>query len=191
MSCSWATLKKTATWSNASIRGCRRFLERSLNLLEMIDGEKGYGALEKNFHRTIEKVGGDIEELKFNTAIAALMTLLNDIYAAGSVTREALSVYIRLLSPFAPHLAEEMWQQIGQPRPIAEMGVWPSFDPAKTVDDTIEIPVQVNGKLKSRIEIPVGAGAGRRAGTGARTSASPPRLPERRSLSRFTSRISL
>ena len=149
--------EKTATWSNASIRGCRRFLERSLNLLEMIDGEKGYGALEKNFHRTIEKVGGDIEELKFNTAIAALMTLLNDIYAAGSVTREALSVYIRLLSPFAPHLAEEMWQQIGQPRPIAEMGVWPSFDPAKTVDDTIEIPVQVNGKLKSRIEIPVGA----------------------------------
>ena len=149
--------EKTATWSNASIRGCRRFLERSLNLLEMIDGEKGYGALEKNFHRTIEKVGGDIEELKFNTAIAALMTLLNDIYAAGSVTREALSVYIRLLSPFAPHLAEEMWQQIGQPRPLAEMGVWPSFDPAKTVDDTIEIPVQVNGKLKSRIEIPVGA----------------------------------
>ena len=121
--------EKTATWSNASIRGCRRFLERSLNLLEMIDGEKGYGALEKNFHRTIEKVGGDIEELKFNTAIAALMTLLNDIYAAGSVTREALSVYIRLLSPFAPHLAEEMWQQIGQPRPIAEMGVWPLFDP--------------------------------------------------------------
>ena len=149
--------EKTATWSNASIRGCRRFLERSLNLLEMIDGEKGYGALEKNFHRTIEKVGGDIEELKFNTAIAALMTLLNDIYAAGGVTREALSVYICLLSPFAPHLAEEMWQQIGQPRPIAEMGVWPSFDPAKTVDDTIEIPVQVNGKLKSRIEIPVGA----------------------------------
>ena len=149
--------EKTATWSNASIRGCRRFLERSLNLLEMIDGEKGYGALEKNFHRTIEKVGGDIEELKFNTAIAALMTLLNDIYAAGGITREALSVYICLLSPFAPHLAEEMWQQIGQPRPIAEMGVWPSFDPAKTVDDTIEIPVQVNGKLKSRIEIPVGA----------------------------------
>ena len=149
--------EKTATWSNASIRGCRRFLERSLNLLEMIDGEKGYGALEKNFHRTIEKVGGDIEELKFNTAIAALMTLLNDIYAAGGVTREALSVYICLLSPFAPHLAEEMWQQIGQPRPIAEMGVWPSFDPAKTVDDTIEIPVQVNGKLKSRIETPVGA----------------------------------
>ena len=102
-------------------------------------------------------MGGDIEELKFNTAIAALMTLLNDIYAAGGVTREALSVYICLLSPFAPHLAEEMWQQIGQPRPIAEMGVWPSFDPAKTVDDTIEIPVQVNGKLKSRIEIPVGA----------------------------------
>ena len=140
MSCSWATLKKTATWSNASIRGCRRFLERSLNLLEMIDGEKGYGALEKNFHRTIEKVGGDIEELKFNTAIAALMTLLNDIYAAGSVTREALSVYIRLLSPFAPHLAEEMWQQIGQPRPIAEMGVWPRSTPPKPWTIRLKFP---------------------------------------------------
>ncbi len=149
--------EKTATWSNASIRGCRRFLERSLNLLEMIEGEQGYGALEKNFHRTIAKVGADIEELKFNTAIAALMTLLNDIYAAGSVTREALSVYIRLLSPFAPHLAEEMWQRIGMPKPIAESGVWPQFDPAKTVDDAIEIPVQVNGKLKGRIVISVGA----------------------------------
>ena len=123
----------------------------------MIEGEQGYGALEKNFHRTIAKVGADIEELKFNTAIAALMTLLNDIYAAGSVTREALSVYIRLLSPFAPHLAEEMWQRIGMPKPIAESGVWPQFDPAKTVDDAIEIPVQVNGKLKGRIVISVGA----------------------------------
>jgi leucyl-tRNA synthetase len=145
--------EKAAPWSSQSIKGCKRFLERVFNLLDiMVDGDD-YGTLEKNFHKTIKKVSADIEDMKFNTAIAALMALLNDINAAGSITKKALSDFIILVSPFAPHLAEEMWQLCGHAQDITTSAVWPTYDEGKTVDESIQIPVQINGKLRSLIAI--------------------------------------
>ena len=145
--------EKAAPWSSQSIKGCKRFLERVFNLLDiMVEGDD-YGALEKNFHKTIKKVSADIEDMKFNTAIASLMALLNDINATGSITKKALSDFIILVSPFAPHLAEEMWQLCGHLQDITTSAVWPTYDEGKTVDESIQIPVQINGKLRSLIAI--------------------------------------
>ncbi len=149
--------EKAAPWSSQSIKGCKRFLERVAGLPDlMVDGED-YGSLEKSFHKTIQKVTNDIEEMKFNTAIAALMALLNEITAAGQITRKGLSDFVLLLSPFAPHLAEELWQISGHEGDITATAKWPVFDPAKTVEDSIEIPVQINGKLRCVIALPVDA----------------------------------
>ena len=139
--------EKTAYWSNDSIRGCKRFLDRVFGMLDFLtDGESFSAELEADFHRTIKKVGGDIENLKFNTAIAALMTLLNRIYERRSVTREEYAVFLRLLSPFAPHLSEEIWQMLGQ-KGRASATSWPQYDEAKCSGEK-EIAVQVNGRLR-------------------------------------------
>ncbi|MBR0535053.1 MAG: leucine--tRNA ligase [Clostridia bacterium] len=145
--------EKAAPWSESSVKGCKRFVDRSWNLLDILGDGEGYSAkLETAFHKTIKKVSEDIENMKFNTAIAALMALLNEIYDAGEITKCELKAYAKLLAPFAPHVAEEIWETIGGEGLIA-LAEWPSFDEAKTVDATIEVPVQVCGKVRAIIMI--------------------------------------
>ena len=141
-----------APWSESSLKGCKRFLDRVAGLLDMAKGSGATAALESEFHKTIRKVSGDIEEMKFNTAIASMMTLLNRIYDHGSLTRDELSILLRLLCPFAPHLAEEMWEQLGH-EGFCSLAPWPEYDEEKTVDATVEIVVQVNGRIKDRMVI--------------------------------------
>ncbi len=149
--------EKAAPWSNSSMRGCKRFLDRVFAMLDIVEGGDGYSAeLEALMHRTIKKVSEDIEGLKFNTAIAALMTLVNEIYTKKSLTRGEIKTFLQLLNPFAPHMTEEMWQLLGFGGEIA-YSEWPAFDAAKCVDDVIEIAVQVNGRLRGRITIPADA----------------------------------
>ena len=145
-----------APWNDSSTKGCKRFLERVAALTDMITDEPITKELEIKLHQTIKKVTNDIEEMKFNTAIASLMGLINDIYAVGKLDKESVSIIIRLLCPFAPHICEEMWETIGG-EGYASLATWPEYDEAKTVNDTIEIGVQVNGKLRSTIAIPNGA----------------------------------
>ena len=142
-------------WNDSSMRGCKRFLERVADLAERIKGKGVTPGLETAFHKTIKKVSSDIEELKFNTAIAALMTLLNQIDDAGSLTADELSIFVRLLCPIAPHLCEEIWEKLGNTT-LCSVAAWPQYDEAKTVDAEIEIAVQFNGKLKGTIRIPTG-----------------------------------
>lgn len=144
-----------APWSESSVRGCKRFLERVADLLEMIHEGTETPKLNSKLHKTIRKVSSDIEEMKFNTAIAAMMGFLNDVDEAGGLTKDELSLFIRILCPFAPHLAEEIWEKLGNTS-LCAMAPWPSHDEAKTVDETIEIAVQVNGKMRAVIEIPTG-----------------------------------
>ncbi len=145
--------EKTAPWNSSSIKGCKRFLERLYSLLDCVNDQKGYRAeLETVFHRTIKKVGEDIENLKANTAIAAMMTLLNEVNATGSVTKDELKTIILLLSPFAPHLAEEMWLAGGFGNGI-EGNDWPKYDENKCVEDSVEIAIQITGKIKARITV--------------------------------------
>ncbi|NLC78886.1 MAG: leucine--tRNA ligase [Ruminococcaceae bacterium] len=149
--------EKAAPWSNSSMRGCKRFLDRVFAMLDMVTGDEGYSSeLETLFHRTVKKVSEDIEGLKFNTTIAALMTLVNEIYAKKSVTRGEIKTFLQLLNPFAPHMTEEMWQMLGFHGEIA-YSAWPVYDEAKCVDNVIEIAVQVNGRLRGRITIPADA----------------------------------
>ena len=146
--------EKAAPWSEDSVRGCKRFIDRVWNLQTILTDGDGYSEkLEVAFNKTIKKVSSDIEALKYNTAIAALMTLLNDIYDAGSVTRKELSVFISLLNPFAPHITEELNEILGNKELLA-VSEWPSFDEAKCVDATIEIVVQINGKVRTKMNIP-------------------------------------
>ena len=150
--------EKSAPWSSDSIKGCKRFLEKAHALAE--GGCRGGGytpALEPLFHKTIQKVGRDIESLKFNTAIAALMTLLSEMASAGKPARGDLETFILLLSPFAPHLADEMWEKIGQ-KGYASVAPWPKFDPAKCRDDEVEIALSICGKVRSRMVIPADLG---------------------------------
>lgn len=144
-----------APWSESSVRGCKRFLERVADLPEMIHEGTETPKLNSKLHKTIRKVSSDIEEMKFNTAIAAMMGFLNDVDEAGGLTEDELSLFIRILCPFAPHLAEEIWEKLGNTS-LCAMAPWPSHDEAKTVDETIEIAVQVNGKMRAVIEIPTG-----------------------------------
>ena len=109
--------------------------------------------VETSLHKTVKKVSLDIDDMKFNTAIAAMMTWLNEVYDAGSLTKEQLSVFLKLLNPFAPHLTEEMWERLGQ-KGFLSLAAWPEWDEAKTVDDEIEIAVQISGKLRGTILIP-------------------------------------
>jgi len=140
-------------WNDDSVRGCKRFLDRAAGLCDMIKGEGATAKLETSFHKTIKKVSSDIEEMKFNTAIASLMSLINEIYDCGSLTKDELGVFARLLYPFAPHLCEEIWETLGN-KGFCAVAEWPSYDEAKTVDSTVEIAVQVCGKLKFTKQIP-------------------------------------
>lgn len=144
-----------APWSESSVRGCKRFLERVADLPEMLHEGEETPKLNSKLHKTIRKVSSDIEEMKFNTAIAAMMGFLNDVDEAGGLTRDELSLFIRILCPFAPHLAEEIWEKLGN-KSLCALAPWPSHDEAKTVDETIEIAVQVNGKMRAVIEVPTG-----------------------------------
>ena len=143
-----------APWNESSMKGCKRFLERIADLTDLVRPDGGNAKLESSFHKTVKKVSGDIEELKFNTAIAAMMSLLNEIYEVGSLTPDELSVLIRLLCPFAPHLAEEMWESIGG-KGFCSLAPWPEWDDAKTVDSTVEVAVQINGKVRATVELPL------------------------------------
>ena len=145
--------EKAAPWSENSVKGCKRFIDRVWNLLEIVkDGEDYSKSLESAFHKTVKKVSEDIENMKFNTAIASLMSLLNQIYEAGSVTKGELKTFVKLLDPFAPHVCEEIWQNIGGEGLLA-VAEWPEYDEAKTVDNDIQVPVQICGKLRSTITI--------------------------------------
>lgn len=144
--------EKSAPWSPSAIRGCKRFLERIAGLPEIVSGSGVTAELESAFHKTVKKVSLDIEDMKFNTAIAAMMTLLNDIYNHGSLTSDELNVFIRMLCPFVPHLCEELWESIGE-KPFASLAPWPEYDEVKTVEDTVEIAVQICGKLRSTITV--------------------------------------
>ena len=149
--------EKSAPWSSASIKGCKRFLERIWGLSEIVKGDKGFSSkLESSFHKTIKKVTEDIEELKFNTAIASMMTLLNEIYDNGSLTKEELKTLLLILNPFAPHITEEMWERSGFKGMVTEQN-WPSFDISKTIDAVVEIAVQINGKLRGVVSAEAGA----------------------------------
>ena len=146
--------EKAAPWSTNSVRGCRKFIERFWNMQEFMTGEDFIRPeLEKEFHRTIKKVGGDIENIKFNTAIAALMALINSIYATGKVTKKELAIFAVLLNPFAPHVTEELWEACKLGKGIIAEAAWPEYDEAKCVDDTIEIVAQVNGRIKAKLNI--------------------------------------
>ena len=146
--------EKAAPWSPSSIRGCRRFVERFWNLQNiLIDGDEIRPELEGAFNKTIKKVGEDIENIKFNTAIAALMSLINDVSAVGTINKKELSIFTILLNPFAPHITEEIWEICKLGDGIVAEQSWPSYDESKCKDDTVEIAVQVNGKIKVRIKI--------------------------------------
>ncbi len=147
--------EKTAPWNTSSIKGSKRFLERVAALTDMMTPEEGYSPeLEGSFHKMIKKVSEDIEGLKCNTAIAAMMSVLNEIYDKGSVTRGELMTFITLLNPFAPHLTEEINEVLGN-REMLARAKWPEYDPAKCVDAAVEIAVQVSGKIKARLMIPI------------------------------------
>ncbi len=146
--------EKTAPWNTSSIKGSKRFLERVAALTDIMTDETGYShELEGSFHKLIKKVSEDIEGLKCNTAIAAMMSVLNEIYDKGSVTRGELMTFITLLNPFAPHITEEINEAIGGKEMLAK-AKWPEYNPAKCVDAAVEIAVQVSGKIKARLMIP-------------------------------------
>ncbi|HAJ97459.1 MAG TPA: leucine--tRNA ligase [Ruminococcus sp.] len=149
--------EKTAPWSTASIKGCKRFLERVWALQEILtDGDEYRPELLSAFHKTIKKVSEDIESLKFNTAIASMMALVNDIYAIGSINRAEYRTLVILLNPFAPHMTEEIYEVCNFGGVLNEQK-WCEYDESLCQDETVEIVVQVNGKLRSRIQIPVNA----------------------------------
>ena len=143
-----------APWNENSVRGCRRFLDRVADLAEMAKGEGVTPALESAFHKTIKKVSSDFEEMKFNTAIAAMMELLNKIYEVGTLTRDELLTFASLLCPVAPHLAEELNEGLGNTT-FLSLSPWPTYDEAKTVDASIEVAVQINGKLRDVVLLPM------------------------------------
>lgn len=148
--------EKAAPWSQSSIRGCRRFIERYYNLQTILNNADGIRPeLESSFHKAIKKVGDDIENIKFNTAIATLMALINDITATGAITKEELRIFTILLNPFAPHVTEEVFEMCKLGNGIVAEQKWPEYDEAKCKDETIEIVVQVNGKIKTKLNIPV------------------------------------
>lgn len=150
--------EKAAPWSKASIRGCRRFVERYWNLQNvLIDGDKIRPELESAFNKAIKKVGEDIENIKFNTAIATLMALINDISNVKSINKEELRIFSILLNPFAPHVTEEVYEACKLGNGIIAEAEWPKYDESKCVDESVEIVVQVNGKIKTKLNIPVDA----------------------------------
>lgn len=142
-----------APWNDSSVKGCRRFLDRVAGLTDLISDDRSKtDKLEAAVHRTIKKVSDDIEATKFNTAIAAMMTLINEISAVGAISKEQFETFVKLLCPFAPHLCEELWEFTGH-EGFCSLAPWPVFDESKTIEDEIEVAVQENGKLRTRITI--------------------------------------
>ncbi len=148
--------EQSAPWNTQSIKGCKRFLERVMNLVDIASGNGVTPELEKHMHKLIKKVSTDIDGMRFNTAIAAMMGALNTIYEIGKITKDELITFAKLLSPFAPHIAEEINELLGG-KELISVAVWPEYDESKTVDDTIEMPVQINGKVRTTISVPAGA----------------------------------
>ena len=146
--------EKAAPWSSAGIKGSRRLIDRYYNLMNILKGEALRPEMETVFHQTIKKVGDDIENLKFNTAIAALMSLINVIEDSKSVTREELKIFTLLLNPFAPHVTEEVWAECKLGEGFASMAAYPVYDEQKCHAATVEIVVQVNGKIKAKLQVP-------------------------------------
>ena len=144
-----------APWNDSSVRGCKRFLERVAGMTDIMTEEPAAKDMEVKIHKAIKKVSSDIEAMKFNTAIACLMTLINEIYAVGKISKDDLVIFIKLLCPFAPHLCEEIWETIGG-EGLLSLSQWPEYEESKTVEDSIEIGVQVNGKVRGTIVIPNG-----------------------------------
>ena len=143
----------SASWSEDGVKGCRRFLERVWKLQDMIvDGGEYSKELETKMHQTIKKVSNDFEAMKFNTAIAQMMTMVNEFYRVKKVTKKELSTLLILLNPVAPHMTEEMWELIWERGHIYE-NTWPDYDEAKTVENEVEIAVQINGKIKATITV--------------------------------------
>ena len=143
----------SASWSEDGVKGCRRFLERVWKLQDMVTEEDAYSAeLETKMHQTIKKVSNDFEAMKFNTAIAQMMTMVNEFYRVGKVTKKELATLLLLLNPVAPHMTEEMWEIIGGEGHIYQ-NTWPEYEEAKTVENEVEIAVQINGKIKTTIKV--------------------------------------
>ncbi len=148
---------QSTPWSEKGLKGCYKFLERVWNLQDMITDEEGYSKeLESAVHKTIKKVTDDFEKMKFNTAIATMMSLVNDFYKAEKVTKGEYRTLITLLNPVAPHMTEELWEMYGNGGMLATIK-WPEYDEAKTIDDEIEVVVQINGKIRDKIMVPNGA----------------------------------
>ena len=149
--------EKAVSWSNEAVKGSKRFLDRCWNLMELASDDKELSAKnEAIVHKTIKKVTADIDELKMNTAIAALMAMVNEFYANG-LSKGDLEMLMLMLSPFAPHMVEEMWELTGYAAETGKMAMqmdWPAYDEAKTVDASVEMAVQVNGKLKGTVHMP-------------------------------------
>ena len=147
-----------AAWSEDGVKGCRRFLDRVWKLKDMVSAEEGYSKdLETKMHQTIRKVSNDFETLKYNTAIAAMMALINEFYKKGTLTRDEFRTLLVLLNPVAPHITEELWSESGYEGRIYQTA-WPEYDEAKTIEKIQEIGVQVNGKLRATVALPVDAG---------------------------------
>ncbi len=146
---------QTAPWSMESIRGCHKFLERVWNLQDfLVEGDSYSKEFEKMMHKAIKKVSSDIEEMKFNTAVATFMTMVNEFYQQKRINQAEFKTFLQLLNPFAPHITEELFERIGCVDTISNIP-WPTYEEAKTVDDEIEIPIQVNGKLRATVTIPL------------------------------------
>ena len=145
--------EKAAPWSETSVKGCKRFIDRVWGMLDILtDGDEYSKELESSFHKTVKKVSNDIETLKYNTAIAALMTLTNEIYAKGAINKAELKTFITLLNPIAPHITEEIWEVAGFEGMLNET-TWPAYDEAKCIDNEVEIAVQINGKVREKLVI--------------------------------------
>ena len=144
--------EKAAPWNPASIRGCKRFLDRVASLPEIAKGNGVTGKLESSLHKLIKKVTNDIDNMKFNTAIAAMMSFVNEVVELSTLTIDELIIFIKLLNPFAPHLTEEIWSNLGYTS-FLSLEKWPEYDEAKTIDDTVEIAVQINGRVRTTITV--------------------------------------
>lgn len=144
--------EKSAPWSENGVKGCRKFLDKVWRTQELVDGDSNFEKMETLVHQTIKKVSEDYENLKFNTAIAQLMTLLNEFNNLDKISKEQFKVFLILLNPVCPHITEEIWQRMGYEGYVHEAN-WPEYDESKTILDVIELPIQINGKLRATVEI--------------------------------------
>jgi len=147
--------EKSTPWATNGMKGCKRFIDKVYGLIDIAKGGGVTPSLEVKFHQTIKKVTNDIDALKMNTAIASLMTLVNEIYDAGALTIDELKIFLTLLCPFAPHISEELWFLAGG-KGLLSLGSWADYDEDKTKENAVEIAVQINGKLRDKIIIEAG-----------------------------------